>query len=84
MRKQKALKIQLVQPETEVPILAIRPDDVLRTTGWSKPTYLRHLPYLRSYHVLLPGTTRGTRLIDYEHLKRYLQQFAEGAQEAAV
>jgi hypothetical protein len=84
MRNQKVLKIQLVQPEKDVPILAIRPDDVLRTTGWSKPTYLRHLPHLKSYHVLLPGTRRGTRLIDYEHLKRYLEQFAEGGGQSAM
>jgi hypothetical protein len=84
MRTQKALRIQLVQPEKDVPILAIRPDSVLRITGWSKPTYLRHLPHLRSYHVLLPGTKRGTRLIDYEHLKRYLEQFAEGGNQFAV
>lgn len=83
MSSKRLLKIQLVQPEKEVPIFTIRPDDVLRVTGWSKPTYLRHLPHLKSYHVCLPGMRRGTRLIDYEHLKKYLEQFAVGAEVTA-
>jgi hypothetical protein len=78
MDSKKPLKIRLVQPPAEVPIFAVRPDDVLRITGWSKPTYFRHLRHLKTYNVLLPGMRRGTRLVDYEHLKRYLEQFAEG------
>ena len=75
----KPLKVRMVQPAEDAPVLTIRFDDLLRTTGWSKPTGYRHLPHLKKYHVRLPGETRGTLLIDYADLKSYLAKFEVAA-----
>jgi hypothetical protein len=69
------MKIRLVEPAEDVPVLSIRVDGALRITGWSKPTLYRHLPFLKTYHVKMPGMTKGTLLIDYQGLKDYLNKF---------
>jgi hypothetical protein len=78
MRRKTVMKVRLVQPSEDVPILTIRIDDVPRITGWSLPTVYRHLPHLKKYVVTMPGATKGTTLIDYQGLKDYLAKFAEG------
>ena len=79
----KPMRIKLVEPADSVPVLAIRIGDVARITGWSKPTVLRHVKFIKSYYVKMPGTNRGSRLVDYADLKNYLAKFAEG-QEVQV
>ena len=76
--KVKPMLVRLVQPPEDIPILALRLEDYYRVTGWSKPTGLRHLKYIKSYYVKMPGLNRGTRLVDYKALQDYLAKFAEG------
>jgi len=78
MIKKSLMKIKLVEPVEDVPVLSIRVDDALRITGWSKPTLYRHLPFLKTYHVKMPGMKKGTLLIDYQGLKDYLNKFSAG------
>jgi hypothetical protein len=55
----------------------IRIPEAAYISGWSEPTVYRHLPFIKTYKVVRPGTTTGAVLIDYADFIRYIEKFAK-------
>ena len=62
---------------TDLPKHSIRIPEASYISGWSQTTVYRHLPYIRTYKVVRPGTTTGAVLIDYADFIAYIEKFAK-------
>ena len=65
----------------DTPVLRI--EDATRLARWSTRTTYRHLPFLKTYLVKLPGAKRGVRLIDGADFRAFLERCAQGPSEPA-
>jgi hypothetical protein len=62
---------------SRLPKHCIRVPEAAYISGWSEPTVYRHLPFIKTYKVLRPGTTAGAVLIDYADFIAYIEKFAK-------
>jgi hypothetical protein len=56
----------------------IRVREATQLARWSDRTFYRHLPYFKTYLLVRPGKTRGTRLVDFDDFLAYLERHAQG------
>ena len=68
----------------DLPKHSIRIPEASYISGWSETTVYRHLPYIKTYKVVRPGTTTGAVLIDYADFIAYIEKFAKKAAAVAA